>query len=584
MSEPVQEESSPSGSSSSPPPYMPQHVYSRDAFLAIRTGTSDTTLSLTPGLPLASPRAKERWTLRLVHNDWAAAAAMGSAPIPLERPNRTLRLEAGGRRQRKSGPSATERPGASGWKPTVSTQLPNLVPVSEDWLKPHPLLDPGLEVPLEEAGKETKDGDEFMDGFLERARRGEDLLDIAEKTKNVTSVQQHCQEDPWARETAVLDAPPMPLEADAPLIAAVNEMRLTDAEPRAAAMRNRQWPRDAEPVDTRPPRATIELWNELRSTLGPDSSLSENKHAWVRQAPGAKVTATAEPSSAHQFTPSDASLNASRLGRWTTGSAGLAGTSAPSSGSMEQMKEPPASHARAMAREHDDSAQTLSPSVLAFFNQVRAQAAVPPGVEPPAGPPAGRPAASGTSTAAEAIGPQPVYGDRSLFALFGNYSTPPLNQLGPPPGFPFAPGMEPFGNPERFPPMPPPPPQQQQHYHQQQPATTADMPPQPPPGHVYHMASLSGRGAMPPASAFGPMAPGIELRRSHEGSVPQPSFLATGPYPAAAPQNGPPGHHMPFHNGPAPFDARPVFHQTASSMTPAFYRDQRWPPDPPYQP
>eukprot|EP00166_Cyanidium_caldarium_P004805 ctg_5329.g666 len=78
-------------------------------------------------------------------------------------------------------------------------QLPELVPVSEEWLRPHPLLD-AVDARLESAGEETKAGDEYEVEFLEKVQHGEDLLGGAEDGGGggvPTSPPRRPPEDAW---------------------------------------------------------------------------------------------------------------------------------------------------------------------------------------------------------------------------------------------------------------------------------------------------------------------------------------------------------------------------------------------------
>lgn len=588
MSEPAYGEPSPPGRPSSPPPYVPQHVYSRDAFLSIRTSTNDTILSLAPALPLASPRAKERWTLRLVHNDWAAAAALASAPTQPERLARTVRAETGGRRNRKSGTgalsNASERTGTANWRSAVPAQLPDLIPVSEDWLKPHPLLDPGQEAPLEEAGKETKDGDEFMDGFLEHARRGEDLLDIEARAGDTASTRQRGQHHILGRDTVATSA--SAIEPSAELVPSLRDMRLTGADAHVPGRTSEAAGREAAKLSAGPSRATHELWSRTQSTPSSAASLSKNANALasasdMRNSDTRRITA-AEAEEVHIPVTNEAGLHASRLSRWANLHTDVAAESstAARAGSADHVQPTPSMYAGAAAPEHDAHVETLSPSVLAFFNQVRAQAGAPPGAAPGMGTPATQPYPSmALRPPAESIGAQSSYPEPSLYALFGGYPMPPLNRMGPPPGFSFPPPMEPFGNSEIYTPLPPTPQHQQSNASA---ASAVSMPPRPPSGHALHPASFPGRGGMPPATTFGSMALDMEHRHAHQGQAPPP-FLHTGPYPPGPPQNGPPGHNTPFHNGTAPVDTQAAFHHATGSST-GYYRDQRWPPGMPREP
>jgi len=581
------------GRPDSPPPYVPQHIYSREDFLLVRTAAADTAVSLAPSLPVASPRAKERWTLRLVHNDWGAAAALPSSGSHLERTGRAARPEASGRRQRRSAPGA---PGAATSEhAVVPVQLPELVPVSEDWLKPHPLLDLTQDIPLEETGKETKDGDEFVDGFLEHARKGEDLLVLdfeAQDQSQGSSLLPSVQPGKPRSTIGARSAPD-----DAELIAPLHDMRLSGTVSGFSVDTAEPPKHHAQFADSETPggktgpwagsqRPVAQSWHAAPS-IGTATNVSNQRETFAGKPP-----AETTPANPHPASFGDIGMLESRLGRWTHRQADVAPTGPGDRSAQEYIPDRGAPVAGgATRREQDPRAETLSPSVLAFFNQVRAQAAV-------SNPPSRvMETTSDQQYAAVTTHPRPESGTRfpadadpSLYALFGRYPVPPLSQLGPPPGFGFPPHLEQSGvmdmqsNFE----------QQRQrpqhvarglHIPQPQPQPQPQQPPQAqlPTLNVPYQEAFPVRGGPPSGSTLGALVPNSELDPSRTGHIPQPVFIQTSSWISGPAQNGPFGPLDTFPNGPVPFDAQAPY---AQSTDPAnrHFRDQKWPPNLSYQP
>ncbi|KAK4535468.1 hypothetical protein CDCA_CDCA05G1493 [Cyanidium caldarium] len=354
-------------------------------------------------------------------------------------------------------------------------QLPELVPVSEEWLRPHPLLD-AVDARLESAGEETKAGDEYEVEFLEKVQHGEDLLGGAEDGGGggvPTSPPRRPPEDAWNGdrggpawpERATGLSPP---QANA-LADEVNELRIGASN---KALRYARGPMEDSDRGFHLKASAARLYDaecSQRRRLREKQEAEEIR----QQMEGMRHSSLAPPMRAEGPT-----LEGSRLCRWSDVAA--AGT--------ERNAMPPPFMAAGAA---DD----LEPNVLAFFNQVRAQIISPqlaPGPQLPSPPPPM---------------PSPAGGHVSVDALFASARGPPAGMRPPPP--PPPPGFA------AYPPSHPPPP----GFMHPAPTPPSTMPPGfPPLGRPAEPAVLPGVSGQMPAR---PPPPG----------PPQPGYYAERPWP-----------------------------------------------------